>query len=249
MLFRSYTAGVPPSPGAPGPPQRLAGLASTLRSHGGFADVVASLRAGHGATVGGTWGSASALAASALAAEASPGTLVVVLPHALDAEVFADDLALFTPLPLALLPALETFAVGDETPADDPAAAGRLALVKRLASAGDPPAIVVTSIQALLQPLADPRDVERGTRRLAVGGHLDPTELGDWLAGRGWRMVDAIEAPGSFARRGGIVDLFAVDWERPVRVELDGDEIESLDRKSTRLNSSHEWISRMPSSA
>jgi transcription-repair coupling factor (superfamily II helicase) len=30
------------------------------------------------------------------------------------------------------------------------------------------------------------------------------------------------------ARRGGIVDLFAADWERPVRVEFDGDEIESL---------------------
>ncbi|MFM8704751.1 MAG: DEAD/DEAH box helicase, partial [Planctomycetia bacterium] len=34
--------------------------------------------------------------------------------------------------------------------------------------------------------------------------------------------------PGTFARRGGIVDLFAVDWDRPVRVELFGDEIESL---------------------
>ncbi|NBW96341.1 MAG: transcription-repair coupling factor [Planctomycetia bacterium] len=90
------------------------------------------------------------------------------------------------------------------------------------------PAIVVTSVQALLAPLADPREIEASTRRLAVGGRLDPLELADWLAARGWQAADAIDRPGTFARRGGIVDLFAVDWERPVRVELFGDEIESL---------------------
>ena len=50
----------------------------------------------------------------------------------------------------------------------------------------------------------------------------------DWLAARGWEATDAIDTPGTFARRGGILDLFATDWDRPVRVELFGDEIESL---------------------
>ncbi|MFM9010323.1 MAG: hypothetical protein ACKON8_05465, partial [Planctomycetota bacterium] len=67
---------------------RLLGLTPTLDSHRGFADVVTSLRAGHGGTIGGTWGSASALTAAALAAKLAetkpddPGVLVVVLPHA-----------------------------------------------------------------------------------------------------------------------------------------------------------------------
>jgi len=210
---------------------RLPGLAALLRTHNGFVDVVASLEAGHGATIGGTWGSSSALAAAALAEamEGSAGVLVVVLPHAVDAEVFVDDLALFSSLPVALLPALETFAVDDEVAAEDPAAAGRLTLVKRLTMPGvDRPRIIVTSIQALLPPLADPREIEASTRRLEPGGRLDPQELADWLGSRGWRATDAIEGPGTFARRGGIVDLFALDWDRPVRIELDGDEIESL---------------------
>jgi len=213
-----------------GPSSRLAGLAALLRSHGGFADVVSSLEEGHGATIGGTWGSSSALAAAALARElGGERILVVVLPHALDAERFVDDLDLFTDLVVAHLPALESFAVGDEPAVEDPAAAGRLLLVKRLTQpGGDRPKIVVTSIQALLPPLADPREIEASTRRLEVGGRLDPQELADWLGSRGWRAVDALEAPGTFARRGGIVDLFAFDWDRPVRVELDGDEIESL---------------------
>jgi transcription-repair coupling factor (superfamily II helicase) len=207
---------------------RLAGLAATLESHRGFADVVASVRAGHGGSIGGTWGSASALAVAALARAGLP-TLVVVLPHAAEAEAFVDDLALFSPAPAVLLPALESFDAEADGGGPDPAEAARLAVVKHLAFGGDDrPRVLATSIQALLAPLVDPRDVVAGTRRLAVGGRLDPEELADWLAARGWRAADAIEEPGTFARRGGIVDLFAADWERPIRVELDGDEIESL---------------------
>ncbi len=208
---------------------RLLGMAHSLAQHGGFAEVVASLGAGHGGTIGGTWGSASALTAAALAdaVAASSGLLVVVLPHAADAELFPDDLALFTPHVVAVLPAPERF--DDDLATADPADAERLALVKRLTGpAPGRPRIVVTTIQALLTPLPDPRAVEAGTRGLAVGGRLDPAELADWLTARGWEAADAVATPGTFARRGGILDLFACDWDRPVRVELSGDEIESL---------------------
>ena len=206
----------------------MLGLADTLELHRGFADVIAALREGHGGAVGGTWGSASALTVAAIlkAWSTATGTLVVVLPHATEADDFLADLKLFSDVAAVLLPAIES--LGEDV-GDDPAAAERLAVVKRLAapnSARTP--VVVTSIQALLAPLADPRDVAAGTRRLAVGGRLDPEELADWVGARGWRLVDAIDAPGTFARRGGIVDLFAADWDRPVRIELFGDEIESL---------------------
>ncbi len=74
---------------------RLARLADTLEKHGGFAEVLASLRAGHGGTIGGTWGAACALAAAAVARGLPDATLAVVLPHAAEAEAFIDDLALF----------------------------------------------------------------------------------------------------------------------------------------------------------
>ena len=206
---------------------RLPGLADTLGTHEGFAEVVASLQAGHGGAVGGTWGSASALCAAALASAAPDRLLVVVLPHAADADSFVDDLALFSGLPAALLPAPEDFAAAPD--GGDPTEAERLAVVKRLIGpAHDHPRIIVTSIQALLCPLADPRDIEASTRRLVVGERLDPAELADWLTARGWQAADAIDSPGCFARRGGILDLFAIDWDRPVRLELFGDEIESL---------------------
>ena len=213
----------------PGPDGRLAGLADTLEQHRGFAEVVAALREGHGGSIGGTWGAACALAvASVLHRRDAGSTLLVVLPHAAEADAFVDDIALFSSTPAVLLPASED--PGDvEASPDDPVEAERLAVVKRLAlPEAAPPPLVVTSIQALLAPLVDPRAIEAGTRRLAVGGRVDPDELAAWLATRGWHAADAIDARGSFARRGGIIDLFAADWDRPVRMELDGDEIESL---------------------
>ncbi len=215
--------------------ERLLRLAAGLGDHSGFAGVVDSLRAGHGGTLGGTWGAACGLAIAGLAAarpESGAGVLVVVLPHATEAELLADDLELFSALPVDLLPAIESFADptldGQSTDAD-PGEAARLAVVKRLTGpAGRAPRILVTSIGALLAPVADPRQILASTRQLAVGQRLDPEELADWLTTRGWRQVDALADPGSFARRGGIIDLYATDWERPVRLELDDDEIESL---------------------
>ena len=208
---------------------RLPGLADTLESHRGFAEVLASLRAGHGGTIGGTWGAACALAVAAVARALPDDTLAVVLPHAAEAEAFVDDLTLFGTA-ATLLPAVEDLGTGDVgARGDDPNAAERLAVVKRLTRPdGDRPRLVVTSIQALLAPLPDLREIEAGTRRLTVGGRVEPEELADWLAARGWQAADAIEGPMQFARRGGIMDLFAADWDRPIRVELYGDEIEGL---------------------
>jgi len=223
------------------PDGRLARLADTLEQHGGFTDVIAGLCNGHGGTIGGTWGAACALAVAAVMRRLAnvaarvrasgavvDGTLLVVLPHAAEAEAFVDDVSLFGEWPPLLLPAVEDFGA-EPAAADDLVEAERLAVVKRLALPEAPaPPLVVTSIQAMLAPLTDPRAIQAGTRRLAVGGRVDPEELAEWLVSRGWRAADAIDAPGSFARRGGIVDLCAADWERPVRVELSGDEIESL---------------------
>ncbi len=212
-------------------------LAHTLETHQGFTDVIASLVDGHGGAIGGTWGSSSALTVAALSQaqyreqshDQKHGLVVVVLPHPADADSFAEDLALFTEDHVTILPALETLGEPDDSSLTDPAEPERLALVKQLTdSSCDNPRIIVTTIHALLTLLDDPRDIEQSTRRLEVGGLLDPNQLGDWLIARGWEQVDAIDSPGTFARRGGIVDLFAHDWDRPVRIELFGDDIESL---------------------
>ncbi|HBK73304.1 MAG TPA: transcription-repair coupling factor, partial [Planctomycetaceae bacterium] len=214
---------------------QLQQLADGLREHSGFVEVLTSLQQGHGGTIGGTWGAASSLAVAGIAsarAGEKTGLVVVVVPHAVDADMFADDLTLFTSLAIDVLPAIESIddpSADHETLINDPAEAQRLALVKRLVDYSDEsPRILVTSMQAVLTPLADPRQIEESTRHLTLGAKVDPQELAEWLLARGWQQVDTLDSPGSFARRGGIIDLFATDWERPVRLELNDDEIDSL---------------------
>ncbi|HJS06791.1 MAG TPA: transcription-repair coupling factor, partial [Pirellulales bacterium] len=114
-------------------PDRRAGslyfLAERLETHANFAEVIASLAAGHGATLGGVWGSSCALAAAALVRHA-PETLVVVCPRQSDIDDFCDDLALFS----AVRP--ERFPARDAAPADgdlyDEVDGDRLRVLKQL---------------------------------------------------------------------------------------------------------------------
>src|SRR5690349_3729579 len=87
--------------------RRLRELAAHLDAHRGFAEVLASLEAGHGGTLGGVWGSSRALVAAALA-RSCPGPLVVVAPHQGEIDAIGRDLAVFSDLPVAEFPAWES---------------------------------------------------------------------------------------------------------------------------------------------
>src|SRR5262249_45419021 len=67
-----------------------------------------------------------------------------------------------------------------------------------------------------------------GKRVLNVGAAVDLDELSAWLLDHGYRRTDAVELPGEFSRRGGIFDVYSPDAEAPYRLELFGDEGESV---------------------
>ena len=90
--------------------------------------------------------------------------------------------------------------------------------------------VIVTCIQALMQPSPRREELAASTRTLHVGGQLDFESFSRWLVERGFHSTSAVAMPGEFSHRGGILDVFAPDWDQPVRIELFGDEIESLRR-------------------
>jgi len=101
---------------------------------------------------------------------------------------------------------------------------------------------VVTSIEALLQPSPAASALAAATRTLRKGQQVDIDELLRWLVTGGFHGTSAIELPGEFAHRGGIVDIFAPDWERPVRIELFGDEIDSIRSFDVATQRSHQTL-------
>ncbi len=212
--------------------ERLRALARRLDAEKGFDDVLAGLRAGHAATLDGVRGSSCALVTASLA-EHCPASLVVVCPHPADIDEFVDEMTLFTSRRVEKFPAWET--LPSEVVVRDEIYGDRMRLLKRLVGGSPDTAapsreLIVTSIQSLLQPVAPAQRLAERTRNIAVGRTIDAAELSRWLVQHGFENTGAVELPGEFSFRGGILDLFAPDWFDPVRVEFFGDEVESIRR-------------------
>jgi transcription-repair coupling factor (superfamily II helicase) len=105
--------------------------------------------------------------------------------------------------------------------------AERLSTLFRLFHA-DPPDLLVCSVQALMR-LTMPRPALDAASQLILKGQMiDRRELSEKLVRSGYLHVPLVEDPGSFAIRGGIVDLYSPLLPLPVRLELLGDEVESI---------------------
>jgi transcription-repair coupling factor (superfamily II helicase) len=210
---------------APASAEGLESLPGLLHAAEGWAALRAALDAGHSGTIDGAWGSSSALAAAALAAEA-PATLLAVVPTVGDLISWVEDLASFTGTRPAVFEAWETWPPATNRGKLDPATSSRLRLLQTLPA--NPPRIVLTTIAALLQPVPLREELARRGRKLTVGEVIDPSVLAEWLVESGYKRVEAVEYPGEFSRRGGICDIFPPDAQDPVRVEFFGDEVESI---------------------
>ena len=88
--------------------------------------------------------------------------------------------------------------------------------------------VVITPFSAASMRLRDASfyaDLARVVRR---GEMVDPERLVEHLRLAGYNQVDVVEMPGEFAHRGGLLDVYPPESERPVRIELFGDEVESI---------------------
>ncbi len=103
---------------------------------------------------------------------------------------------------------------------------------------------LVVPIQALMQAVPRPQEMERLSRIVRKGEKRSPDALVRWLEEAGYSRQDAVEEPGQFAVRGGILDVFPAgsagvrgaeagsasqaQGSLPVRFDFFGDEIESI---------------------
>ncbi len=89
-------------------------------------------------------------------------------------------------------------------------------------------AIVISPVTAstiLLRPPEYYADLARVLRR---GETFDLDKLLEHLNTVGYSSTDVVEMPGQYAARGGILDVYSPEADRPVRIEFFGDEIESM---------------------
>ena len=196
--------------------------------------VAGALSAGDNALLDGVYGSSCALAATAFATTTEFQSFLAIVSDPKLLDSMASDLQNFTDESVEIFPALD--ATSGRSALMDDAYGDRLRLLKQLARGkthGDEeatPRFVVTSIQALQQPVPSLQEVADQTRLIQNGKTLDVDDLSEWLVKHEYHHTTAVELPGEFSVRGGILDIFATDWVDPVRIEMFGDEVESMRR-------------------
>jgi len=178
---------------------------------------------GGASTVRGLAGSMAVVLAAAIRRRTSRAVLLLVA-HLDEAEEAIDELADLA-IPARLFPALEVLP-GESTTSLELLSA-RLTLARDLRLGADP-GIVVAPIAALMQGVPTPTRLARMLRTIRPGDRVDPAELAAWLADAGYRRATAVESPGEFAVRGGILDVFPPGGLTPFRLDLFGDAVERL---------------------
>ena len=88
--------------------------------------------------------------------------------------------------------------------------------------------VLVTSTEAILKKYIPKEVLLNNTYNYKIGDKINLEELSDRLVSLGYERVSKIEGFGQFSIRGGIVDIFSLEYTNPIRMELFDDEIDSI---------------------
>lgn len=103
----------------------------------------------------------------------------------------------------------------------------RTEVLNKLASKTSPE-IIVTYPDALGEKVINKRSLSSNTFPVALKENLDVPFLEEFLHSYGFEKTDFVYEPGQFAVRGGIIDVFSFAYDLPYRIELFGDEVDSI---------------------
>lgn len=88
--------------------------------------------------------------------------------------------------------------------------------------------VVFASVEAALQLTVPPHILRRNTMVIGVESEIVPDMISDDLIAAGYTRCDMVEGKGQFAIRGGLIDIFPPSSDLPVRIELWGDNVDSI---------------------
>ena len=180
----------------------------------------------------GLQGGARALVLS-LIAERIRRPMLIVAPGARDAENLYEDLNFFLGEEAAeplrsrvhLFPSWEVLPFENLSPHPENIA-GRLEGLYKLVE--EPAPILIASPAALMQRVIPKESLRRAYLYVVAGQELAREKLLEHLVEWGFQNVPLVEERGDFSVRGGILDVFSPGYGRPLRLEFEGDRLESI---------------------
>ena len=170
--------------------------------------------------------------------------LLLVMADAAAVARVEDELRFFggAGLPLLTFPDYETLPY-DQFSAHPDILSQRLRVLSRLPALGR--GIVVTDLATSLQRLPPRRFVDGHALTLAVGATLDLEQFRLRLTAAGYASVPQVGAPGEFAIRGSLFDVFPMGSEAPLRIDLFDRQIDSIRSFDPETQRSSERLERL----
>ena len=151
--------------------------------------------------------------------------IVIVTYNELELKKIKEDMKFFSDENILVFPKKEVVYYDIDTMNKD-ATMDRLSIYKKLYN--NDSCIILTTIEALMQRTISKNKLFSNVLQLEVGMTLLLEELTNKLVALGYERTDMVEGRGNFCVRGGIVDVFPLTTENPIRIEFWGDEIDSI---------------------
>src|ERR1700722_7720361 len=101
-------------------------------------------------------------------------------------------------------------------------------LTRLTAARGTGKKLIITYPEALFEKVVLPSTLSGHIISIKAGDTLDLNGLLGTLVDRGFERTDFVYEPGQFALRGGILDMYSFGNEKPYRVELFGNDVDSI---------------------
>ncbi len=144
----------------------------------------------------------------------------------------AQNIKFFAPeVQVCILPPWDCLPYDRVSPTPDVTAARVAALVTLLDWQADKtrvPRLLLTTHAAWGQYVITPDVLRAASLSLQVGKRVDRDQLSRFLTDNGYHRTDTVRDAGEYAMRGSIIDLFPTGHENPIRIDMFGDEVESL---------------------
>ncbi|PRX26498.1 transcription-repair coupling factor [Orenia metallireducens] len=153
------------------------------------------------------------------------GLLIVASTMQKADDIYEDLTRLLSEDEVLLFPRLEILP-HESLEVEESIKAERLRVLNSLVNNEDK--LIVAPIQALLEVIIPQGVYKDYLINLSLDQEVDIQSLASSLVEMGYERVDIIESKGQFSIRGGIVDLYPYTVTQPIRIELFGDEIESI---------------------
>ncbi len=155
-------------------------------------------------------------------------TVVFIAKTEAKAQQIYDQLGILAPeLYLAYLPAWDCLPYDRISPSSD-IISQRVKILSHLANNPHAYQVIICSSSCFSQYLPPKSQFYNQSWSLAPGQHIDHQQFLAYLADKGFQRTETVREAGEFAVRGGLIDLFPLNAEHPVRIDFFGNEIENM---------------------